>query len=218
MGVGVPVGERVGTGVPVGEGVEVGVPVAVGVGVPVGATIGACVGVEVGVAFALGFFPVPERSTTQLALLGATVTFRRPESWRALAGSNVIEKVHLDLAPRLAGQSFVWRKSPLTVMPPMATATLPVLVNLTDFALLCAPTGSMPNDRDTGLTLSLGRGAMPAALGRTPSNESNAIATIVFFKGIGVYTFDCQGTPRRSGNRKAAKTTTARGSVRRRLG
>jgi len=147
--VGVAVGVAVGTvGVGVGVGVLVGTAgvgvrvlagiVGVFVGVRVG-TVGVAVG-TVGVGVGVAITPVPLKVTVWGLPLALLATVKLPERKPSKVGLNVILMIQLLLALKVAGQLFVWAKSPPIVMALMLNVPRPVFCKVMGCALLVTPT------------------------------------------------------------------------------
>jgi hypothetical protein len=103
-----------------------------------------------------------------------TAPFRVPIA----AGVKVTLRVQLAPAARLALHVFVSEKSPLTVMPVMLRAALPLLQSVTVCALLHVPTACAGKVKEAGERLSTGA-ATPVPVSLTVCVAGLALSVIV---------------------------------------
>jgi hypothetical protein len=88
-----------------------------------------------------GAVPVPERLTVCGLPLALSAMLRVPLCVPLLAGVKPTLIVQTFPTATLVPQLFVWVKSPLTLMLEIVSASLPVSVSVTDWALLELPRG-----------------------------------------------------------------------------
>jgi len=128
--------------------VAAGLQVAVSVAVPrLGTAAGAALRRQVG---ELANTPVPLKITLCGLPVALLVTFATPTRPAVALGVNVMLKLHDALAAKLGPQVLLTAKPPVGAMPAMASAALPVLVNVAVFGALLVPIACSENVSDVG--------------------------------------------------------------------
>src|ERR1700680_4927587 len=102
--------------------------------------------------------PVPLSGTVCGLSAALSVKLRVPLRVPVAVGVKVTFTVQLAAAARTAWQSFVWAKSPLLAMLTMASGALPLLVRVTGFGALFAPSVCGEKLRLVGFRLATGAG------------------------------------------------------------
>jgi hypothetical protein len=124
--------------------------------------------------------PVPVSATFSGLFVALLVTVRFPVYDCAAVGANVTDTVHEAPAAIDEPQVLVCANPDGTATDETAAAALPVLLTVTECALLSEPTVSLPNDTDDGLADRVALCVVPPEAGKISNSEICAALHPVF--------------------------------------